>query len=452
MSYHYFEQVIDDIDQYPEQFEILMMHAFTIGDLHACFPKWLHLLTKFNIIALDRACYDALITIYRQPVLHLTDQDLNIFREHIQKIELKRPNVVIRLLGDEVADRGMNDYYNLVFLDHLISEQKRNTGTINVRIIFSNHGAEFIHAYEHFEINQSLYNHHVCMDNQYDLMRSMFSLSDLIQSPHNSLSWNDVKILIGRAYQPCIYLVDYEYDVEEKTIHLYSHAPVDMRAYSTVAKLLNCAYDELTIESFLKSLDAINQAFNAIINANALHLYYSIHHLRPTVFSPPHYLEKYIYDHPKIETILGAIVWNRYAALDRQLHPFHEHTLKYIHGHTHTEPGPDSGSTVFNLDDYCGKVPHDEWEWHKNKIAKCFVSWPLNFVLSFDSLDCESVPSDSSPDTPGLRPPMHPNTGTAYRFFHESVEPEPHQEVFHIPEVDSFDSIFCDPFAPVDFL
>ncbi|MCK1859324.1 hypothetical protein MXE00_13165 [Legionella pneumophila] len=114
----------------------------TIGDLHGNAMKLMFMLVKHGIATnISIEDYNRLVEIYRTPTKGLTKELLGEFNEILTKIKFNSDST-IRLIGDELADRGNNDYFTLKILEKL------NEHTVPVEIIVSNHSIEFIEAYE----------------------------------------------------------------------------------------------------------------------------------------------------------------------------------------------------------------------------------------------------------------------------------------------------------------
>lgn len=114
----------------------------TIGDLHGNAMKLMFMLVKHGIATnINEAEYNRLVEIYKTPTQDLTKKHLDEFNQILSKIEFSKDSLV-RLIGDELADRGNNDYFTLKILEKL------NEHKVPVEIIVSNHSIEFIEACE----------------------------------------------------------------------------------------------------------------------------------------------------------------------------------------------------------------------------------------------------------------------------------------------------------------
>ena len=114
-----------DIYAYPKVFND-NQGSLTIGDLHGNTIKLLYFLLRHKIIDFRAECdkqktYQAFVDLYEQsrdrtltkPQLETI---LQTFHQLVDTIEVIDNDILIRLIGDEVADRGNNDYFTLKLL------------------------------------------------------------------------------------------------------------------------------------------------------------------------------------------------------------------------------------------------------------------------------------------------------------------------------------------------
>ena len=136
--------VIEDLHKMPAPLRSLNGdEQFTLGDLHGNTLKFIHFLIKEGVMILDRgeADYQTFMSIYYKDPKALKIDDLLEIAVIIECAKYN-PCGLIRLLGDEQADRGSNDYYTLLVLNQL----KKNN--IRFEIILSNHGVVALSNYE----------------------------------------------------------------------------------------------------------------------------------------------------------------------------------------------------------------------------------------------------------------------------------------------------------------
>lgn len=119
-----------EINSYPPGVEI------TIGDLHGNALKLLYFLIRNDVIKIDKEDYKLFVTIYQKNPNELTTKDLSFFQIIVNSAEINTQHK-IRFLGDDLCDRGMNDYYTLVIY------KKLDQANVPFEVILSNHGNFF---------------------------------------------------------------------------------------------------------------------------------------------------------------------------------------------------------------------------------------------------------------------------------------------------------------------
>src|SRR5579883_2145455 len=107
-----------DLEVYPKETKDTdcIPHAnneFTIGDLHGNALKLLHFLVRQNVINLDEAEYAEFVKLYKKDSKEITKEDLDVIFEKILAKMTANPVGTVRLIGDELSDRGANDYFTL---------------------------------------------------------------------------------------------------------------------------------------------------------------------------------------------------------------------------------------------------------------------------------------------------------------------------------------------------
>ncbi len=136
---HINEQV--DIYQRPimdEMHKADMNIGITIGDLHGNAIKLIFLLVKHGIVTnMSNEDYNRLVEIYKTDVDSLTKEDLDEFNQIVQGMDINN-KAMIRLIGDELGDRGLGDHYTLMVLNKL------HQAKTPLEILYSNHGGAFI--------------------------------------------------------------------------------------------------------------------------------------------------------------------------------------------------------------------------------------------------------------------------------------------------------------------
>lgn len=221
----------------------------TLGDLHGNAAKFLHMLVREGILDISESDYNKLINIYQTSD---KNYDLNEFNNILQNVKLKDPCPKLRLIGDDFADRGKNDLLTLLMYEKL---QALN---MNVDVIASNHGMEFLKQYAYGidgEIRILYQGVHRGFGS------SLYGLRKDIKE--GNISADRVNTIIQESYLPNIKLISYLINDENK-ISIYSHAPINETKIRDIAELMKVDFKADTVEDLAKTIDNINQSFREI--------------------------------------------------------------------------------------------------------------------------------------------------------------------------------------------
>lgn len=90
-------------------------YQLTLGDLHGNALKLLNTLIKHHVMDLDEKSYTDFADVYIKKTEDLMPDDMKKFNSILEKITFnpRAKDFFIRLIGDELADRGSNDYFTL---------------------------------------------------------------------------------------------------------------------------------------------------------------------------------------------------------------------------------------------------------------------------------------------------------------------------------------------------
>ncbi len=213
----------------------------TIGDMHGNALKFIYFLVRQRVLTMSKKNYQDVIKIYKKPADTLTKKDLEHFAQILDSAKINK-GAKIRLLGDELSDRGSNDYFTLKILQKITAE-------IPVEIIHSNHGLEFLNFYETKmkEFNFSLSE------------RCTASLTNLgILLKKKLIEKSEIEQMITENYLPHIKILSYTLDKEKNNLTLYMHAPNGPRTIEELAKDFKVAINP---KNLLQTIDEINKAF-----------------------------------------------------------------------------------------------------------------------------------------------------------------------------------------------
>lgn len=320
-----------NIDYYPEldkSHPADSKNQLTIGDLHGNALKLIYFLIRQNVIVLDPNAYSELVRIYKTPVYSLTKEDIDAFHNIIGSISAL-PVGTVRLIGDELSDRGSNDYFTLKILERL-GELK-----VPVEVLISNHSTDFMDQYE---TQDDFIPARLTPDHS----RSMLNLQSLITK--GLIQRSTIDNMVANTIKPILKALSYTLDKENNKITIYSHAGIDLSVIESLSKKLGVEYCHDTIEHLAQSIDLINAKIALHLHNNTLHTLY--HHEYVMSGYMTHGLDK-------DKSPLEFIMWNRYYSdLARPTKHANGYGLDFIHGH---DPNERSADNIFNLDNVLGK-------------------------------------------------------------------------------------------------
>ena len=298
-----------------------------LGDLHANAIKLIYSLILHGVVEIAEDDYARLIEIYQLAVDDLCAGDLSDFNMIIEQMTVKTTTVTSLLfLGDELADRGQNDWYTLKILHRL------HHAGIKFDILLSNHGFEFISAHEReapeFTIKQM----------NAELTSSLMNLQKLIN--HNLITRPSVDAMLAESYYPHLKLLAYSIDQHE--INIFSHAPIDLDVIKNIALQFqwnDVEYHDESMFALANTIDDINREFKQRVQnkcVNELVRGLTKAHREAGFLNDP----------------INFLIWNRkQSQLKRDL--IHQgYRVLYVHGH---DSATTKAMNVINLDNHLGK-------------------------------------------------------------------------------------------------
>ncbi len=320
----------------------------TIGDLHGNAMKLLFMLIKHGIAThINEADYETLVRIYQitetkfRPGIgfdfsknKLKEIDLLRFNRILAKIEFKNTST-LRLIGDEMADRGSNDYFTLKILEKLKEHQ------VPVEILLSNHSVEFIEAYEtqtDFKPPRLSREHAV----------SMFNLQNLLDQ--GLVSRGEILALVNKAYKPALRAISYSINEDKTEIFIYSHAGIGLNTIKSLAKKLNVVFNDKSASELAQTIDRINTVFQEYVQTNTI---YGLYH--PDVLRQGYFGRSISEEARPLEFIM----WNRdYSGIcNARPEQWNGYQLNFVHGHDQKEA---TRENIYNLDNGLGKFDEHE--------------------------------------------------------------------------------------------
>tara|TARA_R110002110_G_scaffold415719_1_gene654214 strand:- start:52313 stop:55492 length:3180 start_codon:yes stop_codon:yes gene_type:complete len=178
------------------------------------------------------------------------EKNISAFDALLDKIDVRDNTALVRLIGDELADRGSNDYYTLKILERL------NEKGVNFNINVSNHSNEFIMSYERrnaasAEADASIGEKTVVSKKQgISLGRLEYLLSNGI------VQQGDLDRIIENVYKPSLRIIDYS--LTDDGISLFTHAPVQFQVIKCLADKVGVVYDDSSKEALAETIEKVN--------------------------------------------------------------------------------------------------------------------------------------------------------------------------------------------------
>lgn len=296
----------------------------TVGDMHANAMKFIYVLAEIGLITnLDENTYQQLWAIYTKDPNNLTGIDLDYFEEIINNFHFSKDKTKLRLLGDLLSDRGMNDIFMLFLFEKLAREQ------VDFSILASNHDMNFL---------SWLFNPNYEPSIGENCIRSLDNLNILIE--RGLIAKDEIGVLIKQFYLPHLKLVDItdstDFDetesdesiesvdsldyVQDAEVSLYSHAPIGLETIRTLAEYYESEHAEIKCLRDLKyNINYINQEFIKKIKSVNLSIG-DVFDLKATLAVNPEY----------------AVFWNRDMQLERPS-TFDGIDMYYIYGHNYVD-------------------------------------------------------------------------------------------------------------------
>lgn len=361
-----------DIRLYPEPDVEQNMTEVTFGDLHANALLFLHSLVSQGFVEIPRKKYEQFAILYERDDLHpliyhvveirasvlgrisLLYQVIAIFDELVKHITVVDKTRLIRLVGDELADRGVNDYFMIKLIELLHVQGAR------FEILLSNHGLEFIIACERFEKNNKQLKAPEITNVRYG--HSLIALQATIASA--AIKAEIVLDFYNNIYKKHLKILSYSLDINKNEIQIFSHAGIGFVEIASLAELLGVPCSMHCVADMAKSIDLINQEFITHVNEDKLHNLYF----------------KEVMDEKTNQKTLARtrgisdIIWNRkYDHLQRHSMAF---AVKFIHGHdSNNEQDPihlTLNSELGKLTNYCGTF-------------ECYTTNGRNYAMILDN-------------------------------------------------------------------
>lgn len=321
-----------DLNQFPPVKKQDSRHL-SLGDLHGNALKLIYILVEEGVLELDEARYKLLRDIYSTEVNQLTAEQLGSFQEIIKHAQVN-PEKAITLIGDELADRGNNDYFTLLVL------KKLHDSKVNLNILLSNHSAEFIRDYDnpHFT---GFYN--LTLGQGQSLARMQFLIGKGL------INEAEVRAIIKDCYIPKVKAISYTLS-PDGDITLFSHAPIGLETIQALAKKFNLPYNDKTPKQLINTIDSINAVIERLFTRKQLSALIDGEGYHADPHSPV----------PPNSKPLQRLIWNRVVGNELITETNSRIKINFVHEHIGDGEILKNGQPLpshQNLDNSWGKFP-----------------------------------------------------------------------------------------------
>ncbi len=247
----------------------------TEGDLHGNTIRLLDALYYYDVIDIDDASYSAIVRAYakvfnRSASTADESELLALLQNHVI---VKNKQLVVRLIGDVIADRGVNDAFTLTLLNSIIEQGA------NVRSMISNHdliamkclaGATSIEDVERrIHEHASFFGARHQNGQRFGQGDSFLKLFASLKA--GQVSFNQIKQQSERYFKTMLLL---DYSEENGKLTLYSHAPMNFPYLAPkLAEQFGIAPPNIRDNDAVKRfIHEINLRFQAVVQSNDSHL------------------------------------------------------------------------------------------------------------------------------------------------------------------------------------
>ncbi len=261
-----------DLEQAPlEPFRARRDGQYTKGDLHGNFINAVHFMVQEGVMVLPsypepisfatvelypdlvgspdkwfKSTYDELYYLYSLPTEDLTRAHIDRLQEIINHAELN-PAACLRFIGDELADRGKNDYFMLVLMEKVIDSQD-----VPFISLASNHSMGFVG--DILRVNPRFRSGDV----SHHQAGSITAVEQLLE--RDAISSRRVRQL-AEKYLSSVRLFDYSLGVDNQ-ISVYTHAPTGPNSILVAADYYGIDYQlPLSTADLARVIDDINKKF-----------------------------------------------------------------------------------------------------------------------------------------------------------------------------------------------
>ena len=278
------------------------INQYTEGDLHGNPIRLLEGLYHYGVIDVNKQDYAEIVNHYAQACddPNNTTNNKELLALLRNKIKIKDTRLLVRLIGDMIADRGANDAFTLTLIEVLI-----DLG-VPIRPLLSNHDIEAMKCLLGAKNIEEVKAHIAENSGFFARSNQAQSFLNLISSvERGELSFEDVQRMSHKYFSKMV-LLDYSID-EWGRLEIYSHAPINLEILAELGEQFGVNYpgDDSSREEKMDFINQINLRFQSFVQLDN-------HQIIKDVFA--------LEDSNKPETFTPAakIIWTREQIVDEK--------------------------------------------------------------------------------------------------------------------------------------
>ena len=234
-----------DLSICPKPLDVDKEHKhISLGDVHGNVMKLIYTLIEEGFLVIEEKEYYSLNYIYETSPDELDRTDINMFKDILDSAKVNKDKS-ITIIGDELSDRGNNDWFMLLLLKKLHEAQ------LDIDILISNHSVDFIRRIS--RIGGSI---DPAVTSSYENMKILYA--------NGIISSDEILDVVTNHYILMVKALNYSISLEEE-LTIYSHAPVGLETVEALARKLNVDYDEKNPASIMRTIDNINKKTNELL-------------------------------------------------------------------------------------------------------------------------------------------------------------------------------------------
>lgn len=242
------------------------MDNLVIGDLHSNAMKLIHILIQNGIADLNPTTLDQKRNIYKSMAAAYLDNDIGVFRDLVRKHLVFNTYIpFIRLIGDTLSDRGINDAFILELYNKMFDSN------VDFDVLLSNHDVGFLNMRMHdFAYDKKIPDSNEAIINASGV-RPCSSLINMIKTVNEEEKGRLLEIY-DTKYLPNLKLIDYQYDPETNTFSMSTHAPFGLTSLRDLAVYLDVKFDleHADVAAIMTVIDQINARLPELIGAGII--------------------------------------------------------------------------------------------------------------------------------------------------------------------------------------